>query len=377
MRCGFERGLPMRALESHQLTILTTDKCTAACEHCSMNSSPKRRARLSLDQIRRHVDEAAGSTGIRLIIFAGGEPLLLGDDLFAAIEHVRHVGLKSRLITNAYWATSADRATRVVTRLHACGLDELNLSIDDYHLPFIKPRHVKLAFDAARSIPFDCVILVHCSGPTTHFNEAELDALVGEHLPRMYNDDREAVRFGRASQRPFLAVSNSTLQALGRGTTLDLGSDPPASGWEEKARSIGGCPCAVRSPAIAPSGHLVACCGFEVAGNPVLDIGDLELSSLTSLLDQADSDLLLNMIALEGPFAIMDQLKERDRSLPFKASYRTFCELCQDIVTRPELQRALVELMPSRAPFILARRGEFPAASAPILAPDSLPPDLP
>ena len=63
------------------------------------------------------------------------------------------------------------------------------------------------------------------------------------------------------------------------------------------------------------------------------------------------------MIALEGPYAIMDRLKaQQNENLPFQSEYRTFCELCQDIVTKPELQRALVQLMPSRAPFILAYR---------------------
>src|SRR5258708_26308015 len=114
-----------------------------------MNSGPERKGRLSLKQIRHSIDQAADSTKVRLIIFAGGEPLLLGDDLYAALEHVRARGLKSRLITNAYWAVSPERAAEVVARLHACGLDELNLSIDDYHLPFIKPQRVKAAFDAA------------------------------------------------------------------------------------------------------------------------------------------------------------------------------------------------------------------------------------
>jgi hypothetical protein len=321
-----------------------------------MESSPQRRARLTADQIRGYIDQALETTTIRFVIFAGGEPLLLGDDLYQSLEHVRLRGMRSRVVTNGYWATNPSKASEVVLALRDAGLNEINLSIDDFHLPYINPRHIKFAFDAARVIDFDAVIIVHCSGPNTHFNEAELDALLGEHLPRMFNEEREAVSFSRTTKRPFLAVSNSTLQAIGRGTELDIGESAVNEKWPEKARTIGGCPWAVRSPAITAKGRLVACCGFEVAGNPILDIGDLSAASLTSLLDEADQDLPINMIALEGPYAIMDQLKELDPSLPFRPHYRSFCELCQDIVTTPVLRNALLELMPSRAPHILARR---------------------
>jgi hypothetical protein len=346
----------MRVLESRTLTVLTTDKCTATCAHCSMNSSPHRQAKLSADQICRYVDEALDSTAIRLVIFAGGEPLLLGDDLYRSLEHVRACGLKSRVITNAYWAISPGTASLVLNKLYSSGLDELNISIDDFHLPFINPKRVKIAFDVARQLDFEAIILVHCSGPNTSFNDAELDALIGERLPRMFDEKREAIAFPRPLPRPFLAVSNATLQALGRGSELDVGESAAVEEWPEKARGIGGCPWAVRSPAISPSGHLVACCGFEVAGNPILDIGDLNSRPLADLLDQADNDLPLNVIALEGPYAIMDHLKVENPNLPFRPSYRSFCELCQDLVTVPELRDAFIRLLPSRAPAILARR---------------------
>jgi len=346
----------MRVLESKQLTILTTDQCTARCAHCSMNSSPHRRARLDADRMCGYIDQALESTAIRFVIFAGGEPLLLGEDLYRTLEHVRLRGMRSRVVTNGYWARTPAKASEVVRALRDAGLNELNLSIDDFHLPFVDARHVKLAFDAARATDFDAVIIVHCSGPNTRFNAAELDELLGERLPRMFDEEREAVSFGRTTTRPFVAVSNSTLQAIGRGAELDVGEVASVERWPEKARAIGGCPWAVRSPAITPEGRLVACCGFEVAGNPILDIGDLSAASLPALLGEADQDLPINMIALEGPYAIMDQLKELDPSLPFRPHYRSFCELCQDIVTNPILRRALLELMPSRAPYVLARR---------------------
>src|SRR5215472_202963 len=145
----------MRVLTTRQLTILTTDQCTAQCGHCSMNSSPQRRRRLTAEQICRYVDQAVESTEIRLVIFSGGEPLLLGDELFRSLEHVHNRGLRSRLVTNAYWAIDEKKTAATVARLFSAGLNELNISIDDFHFPYIHPQKVKAAFGEARKYPFD------------------------------------------------------------------------------------------------------------------------------------------------------------------------------------------------------------------------------
>lgn len=342
----------MRILESRTLTVLTTDTCTAKCAHCSMNSSPTRRGKLTADQICNYVDQAAESTAIRMVVFAGGEPLLLGKDLFRALKHVRDTGMRSRLITNAYWANTPETARAVTAALWESGLDELNISIDDFHLPYVDAENVKRAFDAALLLDFESIIVVHCSGPTTKFNDRELDELLGIKLPRMYDDNQNRIEYGeRAGERPFVAVSNSAIQFIGRGA-VELRSDDLfyRDDLDVIAREHG-CPWAVRSPAISPSGHLLSCCGFEVAGNEVLDIGDLGEESLERLLTRA--------IALNGPFRLMDSLKVQQPDLPFRARYSSVCELCQHLVTDSTLKLAFLNALPGLAPEILARRASI------------------
>jgi len=328
-----------------------------------MNSGPERKGRLTSTQIRGWIDEIASRTEIRTIIFAGGEPLLLGPDIFAAISHARSKRLSTRLVTNAYWALNDDRAREICQKLVDAGLDELNISIDDFHLPYVDPLNVRRAFQAARTMDFQSVVVVHCTGPTTTFNDEQLDALLGEQLPRLFNGDRERTLFDTPGRRPFVCVSNTSLQAVGRaGQCLSSSDIEMDERWERRSREIGGCPWAVRSPAITPDGHLVSCCGFEVRGNEVLDIGDLAGSSLTELLDHADGDLPLNWIALEGPYAIMDFLKSLDPALPFRQRYGSYCELCQHIVTDPVIQKALFDNMERRVFHILQRRENIKAA---------------
>lgn len=350
----------MRVLESHTLTVLATDTCTAKCAHCSMNSSPTRRGKLDAEQVCSYVDQAADGTDIKTVVFAGGEPLLLGDDLFTSLSHIRSRGLSSRIVTNAYWANSEKRAEEITRKLREAGLDEINISIDDFHLPFIAPQNVKRAFDAAIKLDFAAVIIVHCMGPNTKFNDAELDELLGVSLPRIYNeagesDLRAALRASAA--RPYVAVANNSLQFIGRGVVELRPEDVKFDArWDTRSRELGGCRYAVRSAAVSPSGRLLTCCGFEVAGNEVLDLGDLHEHSMTELLDKADNDLLLNLIALDGPYKIMDFLKESVPDLPFRERYSSFCELCQHIVTEPVIRQSLYDIMPRRAPEIAVRR---------------------
>jgi len=325
-----------------------------------MNSSPTRRGKLTSEQICDFIDQAIEATNVSTIIFAGGEPLLLREDLFTSLQHVKRRGLKSRLVTNSYWANSEQRALSITQKLFDHGLNELNLSIDDFHLPFISPLNVRRAFDAARQFDFDSIIIVHCTGPQTKFNDRELDDLLGVKLPRMYDDERELVPLDARLGRPYLAVSNTTVQNIGRANiALRPEEIPFTQNWETQVTNLGGCPYAVRSPAISPEGHLLSCCGFEVAGNEVLDIGDLKRETMEDLLNRADNDLPLNMIALEGPYRIRDLLKKHKPDLPFKKRYSSYCELCQDIVTKPELRQGLYSIMPLRVPHIVAMRKDL------------------
>jgi hypothetical protein len=204
---------------------------------------------------------------------------------------------------------------------------------------------------------FQSVIIVHATGPTTKFNEEQLDELLGERIPRLFDGDCERVLCDTPDQRPFVAVSNTVLQAVGRAgrslTAVDISKDDR---WERRSRNIGGCPWAVRSPAITPNGHLVSCCGFDVAGNEILDVGDVTTHSVAELLDKADQDLPLNWIALEGPYAIMDFLRNLRPDLPFRERYGSYCELCEHIVTDPIIRKCFDQGMVRRVFAVLDRR---------------------
>src|SRR5215467_5147235 len=116
---------PLRAVK--QLSIMPTLRCTAACAHCGTHSSPKVRTKLDRSALFKAIEEAA-EIKYAAVVFTGGEPLLEWDLTVAGIRHAAKLGLRTRIVSNGFWARTDDRAKSAICELMDAGLDELNLS---------------------------------------------------------------------------------------------------------------------------------------------------------------------------------------------------------------------------------------------------------
>ncbi|MEA2663408.1 MAG: hypothetical protein QOI11_352, partial [Candidatus Eremiobacteraeota bacterium] len=106
------------------LSILTTRRCTARCDHCCVGASPRATAAIPVPRIHRLIDEAKRIPSLERIAFTGGECFLLGPDLDALIAHAHRLELVTRTITNGYWAVNERAARTRVGALRDAGLDE-------------------------------------------------------------------------------------------------------------------------------------------------------------------------------------------------------------------------------------------------------------
>lgn len=351
-----------RVIEPRQLTVLVTSKCTAACAHCCMNSSPERDDTLTWEQLERILTQALTELDLRVIIFAGGEPMLLGETLYRAIRLCKQHGRMTRIVTNAYWAGNRDHALLKLKELRAAGLDELNISTDDYHDPYISFDHVRNAYEVALTLDFSAVVLANCYGPNSTLTPDRLTtALATPDMQLRFDDDGQGKSLVKKKGKTLVVLSNSPVQRLGRGIDQlpeeDFPSTPIGQSLDELADAIGGCPHAIRSAAISAKGHLLACCGFELEGNPILDFGDLAEHSMAELLDRADDDLCANLIAILGPVKVMRLLQKIcPDEVSFPRNYRSYCEACADVVDVEQNRRALYRHMDDLAPLMLQAR---------------------
>jgi len=123
-----------RAFSPNTLTILCTYQCTAACRQCCFESSPQIKGRLTRQTIIARIKEAKSAfPNLKVVVFSGGEALMLKDDLFASIAHCTSEGLLTRVVSNGYWGKTPKMAQNTVAKLQKAGLRELNLSTGRDH----------------------------------------------------------------------------------------------------------------------------------------------------------------------------------------------------------------------------------------------------
>ena len=106
---------------------------------------------MTIEQIHHCIDEAASEPSVGMVVFSGGEPTLLGKQLFEAISYAHAKGLKTRVVSNAHWATTPERALSMIDKLMQSGLTEINFSLSDYHQPFVPTERVCNGLRAANN----------------------------------------------------------------------------------------------------------------------------------------------------------------------------------------------------------------------------------
>jgi Radical SAM superfamily len=328
----------MKKLFTNILTILTSNTCTAACGHCTVHSSPERTGRLDLKTITKAIDDLHNRSKLDVVVFAGGEPTLIREDLFEAIAHCDYKGIVTRVVTNASWAVTDHAARKMVRRFREAGLAELNISADDYHLPFISFENVKRAWRASKNQGFVNVAIANCSGPTSkvtpsfirnELDEPDIDV-------RFDDDGTQSSSHNVHADGSTYMLSNGLVQRIGRAR--EVLSDSDLTYPESQASIDQGCPWALRSAALAPNGHLVACCGIEAAGNEVLDFGDVRERDTAALAESAEAQLMVQAISVVGPYRLLHLAQSLSRRSPVmvRSRYASVCEACEDLVRQPQ-----------------------------------------
>ncbi len=140
------------------LHLLLTYQCTFECDHCFVWGSPWQSGTMTLDVIRRILQQAKRLATVDSIYFEGGEPFLYYPLLLKAIRLVARSGLRVGIVTNSYWATDASDAMEWLKPLAGL-VDSLTISSDLYHFSETMSRQARNAQAAAARlrIPLDLI----------------------------------------------------------------------------------------------------------------------------------------------------------------------------------------------------------------------------
>jgi hypothetical protein len=326
------------------LVLSVTAQCPIRCRFCGVHAGPHRKERMSLLYMTRMIDEVRSFGVASLVVFTGGEPFLLGDDLSAAVAYAAKRGFMTRIVTNAYWAMSFERAAEVLSQLKEAGLTEINYSCDDFHQEHIPLERIRWASDAASRLGIPALLAVK-GVRNSQITPDYLDAYFG----------RKLARFDRARENPPNDV-------LSWGITVPVGWD--SEGWTDDDMAWpadqqawqGCCEAVLDNVVITSSGKLTICCGIGSDEIPETIIGDTNETPLFDLLVTANNDLIVNWLALEGPYSIMRFIQEQAPAIAFRERYVNSCHLCHDIFARDETRAVLQGTAAQKGPALSLRR---------------------
>jgi len=136
--------------------FLLSYKCDSECDHCFVYSSPQAKGTFTLDQIKRVFDELAKIKTIERVYFEGGEPFLFYPLMYEGIRIASSLGIKTGIVTNAYWATSEGDAELWLKPLHDLGVSDISISDDEFHYEDKETSPAKHALNAARKLGISC-----------------------------------------------------------------------------------------------------------------------------------------------------------------------------------------------------------------------------
>ena len=137
-------------LKTERLThggINANYRCTAACRHCVVASSPTRAAGYISAENARSLCALLREGGCRSVHIGGGEPFLDADGLVRLARAATNAGITVEYVeTNAFWAADDEKAAQILDKIAGAGIDTLCISIDPFHAEYVPyERPLRLA----------------------------------------------------------------------------------------------------------------------------------------------------------------------------------------------------------------------------------------
>ena len=305
---------------SHErLAINFTLTCNLACAHCIVESSPHRRERLTLAEVRSALSEGRAH-GKKHVTFSGGEVFLFPHDMCAAVACARDLGYVADVETNAFWARTEAMARDRLAPFVEAGISGLSLSADAYHSHYFSVDRVINAARAGRWY-----------GLLTEINFCPSSDLA---------TDREIQAALTAADEPYL--SNELLDR-GRGSDL-----PAPQAWR-RADELPVCDSLTTT--IHATGDIYACCEVDISVDamkrtPVF-LGSIRTGIEPPIGRSTAERLVTGFYDPASPIFFRRMIQEHPAFQPLaEERFSNICDFCMRALGDPDRVRALAALLP-------------------------------
>nr|WP_278705504.1 radical SAM protein [Bacteroides intestinalis] len=306
----------MKYIDPKSLTIITTYSCTAACKGCCFGCSPKRKEKLSFVEIKNIIDDFLKEfPSIEVIIFTGGEPFLLGDDLLKAVKYASSLHKMSRIVSNAYWAKNYKTAYCMLRKYKESGLCEINYSTGDSHQEYVPYDNIVFACRAALDLSLSTGVNVEtheCKKFHTKTLQSDVRLLKYETRKNFW------IKSG-------LWIPNDSESNL----------NPRKNQFTQMNVKESGCDTLFRNVTISPNKILFSCCGFNIDENVFLQFGKYGREDLKKAYLSQFDDLLKLWLFVSGPIVIAKFLNKYKANQPIELFGKHPCTICKEIYSDP------------------------------------------
>jgi MoaA/NifB/PqqE/SkfB family radical SAM enzyme len=334
-----ESQLPALLIQPEVVTILGTYRCTAACENCCFGSNPYLTKRLALDDILAFIEESSHYPSCQLVVFSGGECFLLGDDLATAIEYATSLGLRTRCVTNGYWAKSLRHGRRRLSAIVEAGLKELNVSTGDFHQQWVaQDTVVNAACLAVEAGLRNTVVMVELQ------KERRVTAASIAADPRV---------------RELLAVEGAPFRLI-ESPWMPMNAEDHIAQSDNQLLSRrtlhlrGGCESVLRTLVVTPERRFGFCCGLTRERVPELN-APWDRGTLNDLLDAGSRDFMKIWLHVDGPERILAWAAGKDSRIDWEGRYAHHCHACFALYADPLVREAIRTHHRERIDDVLAR----------------------
>lgn len=303
-------------IHPHILSLLTTYYCTAACRNCCFGCNQHRKSKMSSEQIKRYINECTQAfPTIKLVVFSGGECFSLKEDLYKSIRYAHKKGLKTRVVTNGYWAKSYQIALNILKKLRYVGLDEINLSTGDEHQEWVSFGNIINAIKASVQVNITCFVNIE-SNPCSKFSELEF--MADDSISKYVHEKQ--IYFSYGTWIPYNKEDKRV-----RDVKYEI---------QQKERIIQpriqsqGCNSLFESIPIDPYGNVFACCGLSCTKIHYLNIGNIEQLPIEKIYEEQFDDFMKLWSYVDGPKFILKTIGDLSNKKHLITSDMHNCEAC-------------------------------------------------
>ncbi len=274
-------------------------RCNIRCRHCVATQDFAAGRKMELDQAQEVIVEMARA-GVGGISFSAGEPFLYFKEIAALVKLCSQIGIYTRIVTNSYWAKTAESSDQLVSELKKNGLCQLRLSYSRWHQEHIDRNHV---LNAARSC--QKAGLNYFISFVTDFSKAD-------------DPHEQFLRDHGLTFFPEPVIYAGRAQSFNRRGIL---TDYQAN-------------CCNMNPYLSPDLDLYACCdaGGDFPHTNFFYLGNLSGSTVEQLFAKSETDRLYNLIRTMGITNIASFTGMKAREI---VTYSK-CDLCRKLFNSPQ-----------------------------------------